>query len=506
MPIRDHIPVVIDKFNGLWSKNDPESVPLDHFDDCENIRFIGDSTSFATRFGIGVHQTTAAPLKNILRIYNYPTQTANTLLVLVQNGANGEIYHVTAPNTTLGPILTIAGMVDFGFVPYAGRAYITPIGYFTTGSLNIEKGLQSQFLYVYLGAGAAARKAAGPTPAGTLTIANGAAGYTDAGVHVFGVVGETDTGYLSPPVALNSFTTGAALSVSFTTIPLFSGTYWVKRHIVASIIIQNYNGDTTGYQLFFIPNATINDNTSTTLSNISFYDADLLDDASHLLENYSEIPAGVGLAIYHNRLCLYTTYTDISLILVSEVGEPEAINQLSGLLIPPLDGNPITNAQQLRDVLYVFKRNRTISFVDNGDVPSSWPLTVIDQGLGAPIHGLSTVLDSGSANVDYLITSSYSGINIFNGRYLNPELSWKISSYWLALDRNEFRSIQILNDTINQVIYVVLPTKKVLVGDYKNGLDPKKIRWTPWKFDFRVNTVAQVNIDTLIFGSDRRLV
>jgi len=28
------------------------------------------------------------------------------------------------------------------------------------------------------------------------------------------------------------------------------------------------------------------------LNNISFYDADLLDDASHLIDNYSTIPAG----------------------------------------------------------------------------------------------------------------------------------------------------------------------------------------------------------------------
>lgn len=500
--IRDHEGIVVDHFNGLWKRGDPDNTPLDHFQDCNNLKFIGTS-DFGSRDGIGIYQNLANPLQNALRIYNYPTNdNGNTVLMLVRNGSNGEIYHVINSTTVTSPILTIAGMTDFGFVPYAGRAYITPFVNSVVNGINIQKGMSGEFLYVYLGDGNPARKAAGPTPAGTITPANGAAGHTDAGVHVFGVVGETDTGYLSPPVALANFTTSASLSVSFSTIPTFTGSFWTKRHIVATKVITDFNGNTTGYQLFFIPGATINNNTATTLSNISFYDADLLEDASHLLDNYSEIPAGVGLGLYHNRLILYTTNTDVNLILVSEPGEPEAISQIDGLLDVPRDSNPFTNGQELRDIWYMFRRNKTIAYVDNGDVPSSWKFTIIDSALGAPVHGVTTVLDSGSSNIDYLIIASFRGIHIFNGRYADPELTWKVQDFWLSLDRNEFRKIQILNESIKKQLYCVLPDQTMLIGNYANGLDTKKIRWTPWSSYIKVTCVAVVDIDTVVIGAD----
>lgn len=505
MPTRDHNPTVIEQFNGLWRRGDIDKTPLDHFTDCENVRYFGTS-SFATRFGIDRHQSVLVPLGNVVRVYNYPTPTGNTLIVLTYDGTDGKIYHVVNSTTVFGPILTIAGMTDFGFVPYAGRGYISPCYSAVVGALRVEKGMQNQFLYVYMGAGAAARKAGGAPLSGSLTITNGSTGNTDAGLHVFGFVSETDSGYLSPPAALTSFTTGATDSVSFAAVPISGDTSVTKRHLVATRVINNYSGNTTQYTFYFVPNGTINDNISTVLSNISFFDSELLEDASHLLENFADIPAGVGLSFYHNRLILYTTYNDISIALVSAKGEPEAINQVDGLIIFPLDGNPITNAQELRDVLYVFKRTKTVAFVDNDDVPSSWPMTFIDNALGACIHGIATVLDSGSASADQLIIANYRGIHLFNGAFISPELSFKIEDFWKELERVDFRLITVLNDASNQMLYLSLPTYKLLTGNYANGMTPKTIRWAPWKFDVKVNAVALVNIDELIIAAEGILV
>lgn len=501
--MRDHQPITLETFNGLWRKGDPEDTPPDHFSDCNNVSFLG-VASFQTRPGVGLHQNVLAPLGNIVRMYNYITQDKNTLIVLTYNTTTntGSIYHVIDGTTVFGPLLSIVGMTDFAFVAYAGRAYISPFSSFLTGGLNIEKGLQNEFLYVYKGDGTAARKAGANAPTGTIAIANGAAGNTDPGFKLFGVVFETDTGYLSPPAAFNSFTTSAAQSVSFSSIPVSVQAFVTKRHIVATKTIINYNGNTTGYIYYFIPNAILNDNVTTTLPDISFFDIDLLDDASELLDNFAEIPAGAGLTLYHNRLILYTTFTDISLAYCSLPGEPEAFDQVDGLIVAPLDGNPITNANELRDIFYVNKRNRTLAYSDNGDVPSSWgPPTVIDQAIGAPIHGVATFIDSGSTSVNYLIMASYKGIVVFNGVYALPELSWKIADLWNELDRNEFRKIQFLNDSIGQLLYIVLPTGILLVGDYNNGLDPKNIRWTKWEFNFNIRTIALVNINELIIGA-----
>lgn len=505
--LNGHKPIPIDRFNGLWRRGDVDNTPSDHFSDCDNIRFIG-TQGFGTRYGIGVSQSVEVPLSNVRRFYNYPTPTGNTLIVLVINDDDeGEIYHVVDRSTVYGPLLTIEGMVDFAFLPYAGRAYISPIGYYTiTGldeeDINIEKGLEDEFLYVYAGDGTAARKAAGSPLSGSLTIANGAAGNTDAGFHLFAFVAETDSGYLTAPGAITGFTTSSSFSVSFTTVPTSGSPTIVRRHLVATKVITGYTGNTTGYQFYFVPNATIENDTDTFLSNISFFDIDLLEDASYLLDNYAEIPAGAAMWFYHNRLHLAATFTDISVALVAAPGEPEAISQVDGLLIVPLDGNPITNGAELRDVNYIFKRSRTVAFVDNGDVPATWPMTYIDNAIGTCIHGIATVLDSGNSSVDALIVAAYPGIFLFNGSYIVPELSWKIQDLWDELDRNEFRLIQVLNEPISGQILLTIPDGRILVGDYCNGMNAKNIRWTPNGYPRNVNTIAIVNIDQIIFGMD----
>jgi hypothetical protein len=498
---RGHQPIVIDKFNGLWRRGDPDDAPMDHFTDCNNIQFVGDS-AFRTRPGINISQNVGVPLSNVKRVYNYPTQTANTLIVLCVNGSNGEIYHVVNSTTTFGPILTIAGMTDFAFVPIAGRAYISPFATFDVGGLNVEKGLSGESLYVYAGDGTAARVAAGAALSGSLMIANGAAGFTDAGEHLFAFVAETISGYLTPPGAITAFTTSAASSVSFGSVPTSGDPNVVRRHLVATKVIEDYDGNELGYQFFFVPNATIENDTDTFLNNISFFDADLLEDASYLFDNYATIPAGAVLSTYQERLVLAATFDDISLALVSFPGEPEAISQVDGLIIFPLDGNPITNAAELRDVLYLTKRSKTGGWTDNGDVPSTWEYQEVDTALGTSVHGIATVLDSGGASVDYLIIATYQGMCLFNGRYIQPELSWKIEDYWKAFDRNDFRFIQMVNAPIQKEIYMIQPDRTLLVGNYSNGMDPMKIKWSPWTFFRGVNTVAISQIDDIIIGSD----
>lgn len=502
MAFRDHQPILLDEFNGLWQKGDDESCPRDHSPDCENVWSIGQS-HMGTRGGVNVHQNVLVPLTDVVREYNFVTQDKNTLLVLTYDGVVGRIFHVVDSTTVYGPILTISGMEDFAFYPYAGRCYISPFKNFIEGNNYFQKGLEDEFIYVYKGDGTSARKASGDgLPSSVLTVGNGAAGHTDAGLHLFGVVGETDTGYLSPPLGFASFTTGAALSVSFSNIPVFTGAHWTKRHLVATKKINNYNGNTTGYTYYFIPDATLNDNTTTSLANQSFYDQDLLEDASHLLENYSELPAVAFLSSYHNRLVGGAIFDDINLTLVSQPGELEAISQLDGFLVFPPDGNPVTNAQELRDILYVTKKSKTASFVDNGEEPANWPMSIVDQALGAPVHGIGTVIDSGGTSIDYLIIATFLGVCIFNGRYIDPELSFKINELWKSQEKNNFRYIQIINDPIYKRIYISLPDRRLLIGDYSLGMNPMKIKWWIQRFDFKVNTIALVNINDLVIGAE----
>jgi hypothetical protein len=501
--MRDHKPIPVEDFQGLWSRGDEENCPANHFRDCENLDTLGFAHGVQSRDGIGPHQNVAAPLGRVLRIHNYVMQTAYTLLVLVLNDSDeGEIYHVINDITVLGPILTIATMRDFKIESYNGRAYITPFASSGTGDAIIEKGLQNEFLYVYKGDGTAARKAAGnPPTAGSITIANDGAQLSDAGDHLFGVCYETDTGYITAPARFTLFNSNGT-GFDFSNIPVSPDSFVVARRIVMTKVIVDYNGNTEGYQYFFIPDGRIPDNTATTLSNITVFDADLLEDASHLIDNYAEIPAGAGLWQYHDRLVLSTTFDDISLAIVSSEGEPESINQITGIIIVPLDGNPITNGRELRDIMYVFKRSRTVGYADNGGDPIDWTFTVIDQAVGCPVHGIATVIDSGGVSIDFLLVCSYNGVMVFNGQYSKPELSWKVQQFWFDIDRAQFARIQIINSTIKKQVFIALPDRKMLKADYSQGLDPMKVKWWPMRFDIQINTVALTNIDDVIMGSE----
>jgi hypothetical protein len=492
MQLRNHEPLAIESFNGLWKRGDADSTPKDHFINCNNIDFV--QSGFRWRSGINPYS--AVP--NVVRFYVFTQETGQSLLVL---DANGDIYDTAFLPS---PILTISGMTDFAFVSIAGRAYISPH--------DGRTGLENEFLYVYEGDGTPARKAAGTKPTtaeGALAAVNSATtGNVEEGIHIFAVVYETESGFLTAPGpgVFPTVTADGTKKVDLSAIPVAASSTVVKRHILATKTIYPplYTGNTEGYEFFFIPDGEIADNTTTILT-VNFYDADLLDSADDLFDLYDEIPAVACLNAYHGRLVGGATFDDISEILISNVGEPEAINQVDGLLIFPLDGNPVTNLQEFRDVLYGFKQSRTNAWSDNGDVPSSWPMTILDQGVGASIHGIATVLDSGGVNVDFLITIDYSGVMLFNGTFIRPELSWKIHDYWLSLDRDFFTRIQAVNDSVSQLIYITLPDRKMLFADYQNGLTPKDIRWSPWEFTNAITSIGLINTNTLLLASNGAL-
>lgn len=507
--MRDHEPITTTDFGGLWARGDPESCPLDHFTDCNNIKFI--QSGFATRDGLNIFPPAGTPgsVQQVVRHYTYVHKDTESLIVLDNLG---NIYHVI-PGVSTTLILSIPAMTDFDMVNIAGRAYISPS--------NGVTGLPNVPLYVYLGDGNPARKAAGAGPSTALTTTLVFPGHVEPGIHLFNVVYETNTGFLTSfdaQLSTDNIIGTGAHAVSITNVPISPDAFVVARHIIASKSINpsTYTGNKTGYIYYFIPNGKINDNLGTTIT-VDFYDADLLEDASHLLDNFAEIPSFVAVNTYHDRFVGVAEWGDpnndeefkrTSIARISAKGEPEAISKLDGLIVAPLDGTPLTNAQEYRDVLYLYKNTRTFSYNDNDDAPSSWPGITIDQGAGCSVHGIAEVLDSGGINVEFCIITNYSGVMIFNGSFARPELSWKIEDLWGALKsqddkvtRQAFSHVQIMNDSLTKRLYITLPTFKILYADYGDGLDPKNIKWCPWEFPFSVTTVAMMNINQLIIGA-----
>lgn len=475
--MRDHKPKPFTEFNGLYARGRPESTPEDHLIDCLNIKF--NQKGIESRDGF-VQTTTT---NSVMRMYVYKVFGQADRLLFLDNA--NSIWDST--NLGFGPILTLAGMTDFGFVNFFGRAYISPSNGIT--------GLPGQSIYVYLGSGAA-MLAGGLAPSGVsfTAVDSGSAGRIEKGLHLFAVVNETNTGFLTPlgPAIFASLTAIGGQGATISNIPLGPANI-VARRIVATKIIPNYNGNQTGFQFFFVPNARIPDNTTTTFT-VSFFDIELLSDASHLLNLFTNIPSGVGLGHYHGRLISWGENANPSVIRISFPGEPEAIDQVTGLVItdPADTADGLGDCQEYRDILYACKQTRTYSINDNGGLPSSWQTIIIDEGIGAHNHGIVRILDTGGVNIDKMMMIDHSGLIVFNGSYNRPEVSWKVRDLWQRINNAAFQTIQSAHDPILQIIYLCVPLDSailpnhILICDYSNA-DPfawnfySKVRWAIWQ-------------------------
>jgi hypothetical protein len=533
MAFRDHDAIPTDDFNGLWARGDFDACPNDHFTDCLNIDFSQSNVFTRNLFA----QFCAGVGNPIVRAYIFSTAISGTSKIyILALDTLGELWSIQISPTVIPPVRIWTTIVsgDFDIVNFNGRAYIT----FSNGRL----GIGSQPLMVYDGydwgglavfAGITPPSYAGPffTAANSATIGNVSPGY-----HAFGVCFETSTGFLSPyiyyniagvPTALNC--TGG-FSVDFSNIPIFHGAAGdgvvVARRILASqqIILFSSTTNVKQVQLFFIPGGRIADNTTTAIT-LNFYDSQLTSDASYLGDSvamdgiYAHVPSGVALGTYHNRLLtlapnpsIGVTYTNAqpSNILVSNVNDPETVSIANGLIIVDpvrssqildVTGTPqiigLTDAHEYRDTLYTWKLNKTYAITDNGGFPSTWPVIMLDEGVGAFVKGVVTILDSGGVNIDYLMVCDQTGVYTFNGLYIRPEITYKIADLWAKLNKtpdvnNPLRGINhFVNDTLAKKVYMSLdftganqPTQ-ILLMNYSNTYigDPnfyKGVRWALW--------------------------
>lgn len=492
--MRDHENVILDEFNGWWSRGDIDSCPIDHFTESVNIRYF--QGGFDVRGGI----TQYLNKDGIVKIFAYNT-AIDGFLVLREDS---KIYDLQITGTgppitfTSTMILSVATMNNFKYVNINGRAYITPLK---------DQGLiTGEFVYVYERGMSVARKAAGTgATSGTIVAADGAAGKVELGYHVFGVVYLSNTGFFTKigPTVFTALSAAGGKKVDLSSIPVPSDTaLYPTKYIVATkrIPVADWVGNTTANQFFFIPGGDMT--SSGTTKTVDFYDSELLDDASYLFDIRTDIPSATDLSMYHGRMvALYKSATE-TYAYVSAVDEPEVIDNVSGIIDFPENGLGVQAAHVYRDVLYVCKINSTIAVNDNNDEPSSWPKTVIDEGIGCGLFGMCLVgIYKGGVNVEFLINFDYNAIWIFDGVFRRPELNWKILTHWLGLNRvNIATKYEIYNDPLSERLYILFQElNTILVGDYSIGLDFKSIKWSKWTFTEDIKSIC-------LFDKDNKLI
>lgn len=476
----EYQPYLIRKFKGLWDRGTNDSCPPDHFQDCLNMQF----TDNGVKTRDGLEQTLASG--NVLRTHSYKRiGEASRDLILK---AGGNLYD----STNLGvPILTIAAMTDFSAINVYNRIYISPH--------NGIKGLPGEKVYVW--DGTTIRAAAGIAPTGAFTAVNSATtGIVEAGTHLFAVVYETASGFLTKPgpVTFPFVVADGTKKVDLSIPNGPAGT--VRKHVIATRAIADYNGNQFGQEWFFVPNGTIHNNSDLPLT-VNFYDSELSADALYLFYILTELPSCLVLFTYKGRLGMANFDENQFLVRLSTKNEPEVFDEAdSAMIIGPEDGLGITNAVEHRDLLGFTKSLMSYVTSDNGDSPNTWDPISLDPGIGTEVHGISSILDKSGTSTDVFFIASRGGLILFNGSFQVPELSWKIEALWKRINQANFHKVQVAYDSINKYIYVLVPLdaatdpSHILFADCSDGLDYKKIQWSPWAFPFAPTSIL---IDTV---------
>ena len=335
----------------------------------------------------------------------------------------------------------------------------------------------------------------GTTPTITIveTTAGVPAGKIDAGKRFWAVVYETESGFVTGPGPLiasvfspTGYDGPGAHKADLAVVPLGpAGTS--KRHILVT------RAGLTEY--FFVPDGNIDDNTTTTIANLDFYDSDLVESADYLFDILAEIPACLKLVEYAGRMvALGFPQPDGSLARISRANSIETFDEVEGLhYVNPNDQHVLKNAWELHGLIY-FAKNQGVYFNrDTGEEPSFWPKSEsIDKGVGTYVNGISEIPNFiAGVTKDRLLVVDASGLLLFNGSFVRPELTWKIHDIWKRVNLNYAHKIQIYDDPVNQFLYMNVPfnddtePSAVLFADYSEcGAVPDafKIKWTVWRF------------------------
>lgn len=485
--------------DGLWDRGvsgfGPNTVPKTGFTSSKQIRYL--PGGFRTRQGY----TTVATQVN----WASPRQ-------IIQYAAN-EIS---------GFIILNAGQVFDSASPTPNTAILTPLNFSNTyisiicifGKIfitehDLNAGIQNTGattrVYIYTpGSGIQARPAAGINAqlAACNFVSSATAGNVTQGLHIFGVAFESDSGFITPlgfvegspgTSSVASFTlTLTNRSVDITGIPL-GPTGTVKRHILASKVVTGYSGNPTDYEIFFV--AEVAGNVSTTLT-FNFTDESLVDSADYLYSELGQIPPALGFCWYSNRLInygerYYGALFEIgpSVLRVSSPGQPESFDVATGVVEVFKDDGEfgVYNCFEQDGLLVICKLNKTYVTRDNGGDPNTWEVATVDYSIGSIVFGVTKALNTtGATRTGKTITLSKTGVQLFQGQYLENPLSWKIGRRWKELvAQANYKLFQILDVPTAQLFLISVKDTTYnqfywLVGDYSRGLDWQNIRWSEW--------------------------
>jgi hypothetical protein len=324
-----------------------------------------------------------------------------------------------------------------------------------------------------------------------------AGGACAVGLHKLGVIFETASGFLSAP-GNRSGATFMPVQVTVTSgnqkIRMTVGAHSSTDPTVARRWLVMTLAGLDSY--YIVPDSAITtisgsltNNAGTATVDISLSDASLgagtLVDKNFLYT--SPLPSMAGSIFYHNRHCMWGNSANLSLLYISEVGEPEAFRSDHGFVdVNRGDGQRITNAFILGNTLYICKEHGLWATEDNGGEPSSWTIYKVSESVGTPsLKGVVVSDPEPERGIEaraWILDTK--GLYSFSGG-APTELSDIIQPTWETLERANMYLAEVGVNQSRGEVYCLVPSgifsgfnDAIYMMDFQEGLERRK--WSKW--------------------------
>lgn len=331
----------------------------------------------------------------------------------------------------------------------------------------------------------------GPISLTACSVADGGAGFCNAGTHLIGFVYQNRTGYAGKPsttvfsgaISITLGSDNRRIDIGVTLPPLMDGGGIAKLFLIMTradnpaqwyFVPTDAQSGSVGSQPVPLGNAIDLPFTAS----ISDFDlaasADSANDQFLLLsqDDQGNGPANPSFVGSYGTRVFYGVG---SILYVSDQSKPQQI---------AADRNAITMPNQRKfgfafampgSTALILTGDRWTAYVtDNNDTPSTWPPPVrVSDALGAPFP--NCVCASTSGNHAWIATEA--GVYLFNGTYADLPVTYLVQDLWDQVRWDGAYAIQMADDTLSHRLYVACAfgenpgvSNGMFVIDYTNGM------------------------------------
>lgn len=470
MPLTAWLSKPLAGFRGAWTRLlDIEARP-ERAGVAKNVRFAPGKVSSREGF-----PSRLAVSGRIGSIHQWITSTLNRVILLQDTTA----VLIDISNNSSLALFTQAGAKGLSVAEAGDKAFIAS---YTAAQLSAGKVRISLPLI----SGGQIDTAFPPPWANVPTITDTGAGEVTQGVHLFGYVVESRTGFTGKPgpapggvFAPVSFTVaagGRALSMGFivNTPP--------DTAFVQPIMTRSDNHD----RWYFLPNGAVavpGGATGWSISiPINISDERLADGAEEANGQFDMLTdnSGGGSPAAFSSVFSYgkrMAYVADNKVYFSDPDDYQAVTEAGHVVQVPGQKRIVTGFA-LRMSCYLLGPGWTYEVADNGDLPSTWAYpTEVSGAIGTTsIQGVEWRTAG-----DYAWVASTAGLYLFSGQYATRPVSYYQTPEWERINWAAPYAVQIRDDYVRQRVYVAAAldanteASHLLVWDYARGMTPEDV-------------------------------